>query len=225
MGSDYSNSKGSTLKLPVKKRREFLDKATKAYASSMDLVTPYLESRGITETTAAAWSLGYVHRGQALPGHEEYEDRLAIPYLTPAGTLTMKFRCVADHDCKSVKCVKYLGEPGELPRLFGVWNFRHDTPTLYLCEGELDAVVATQAGLRAIGIPGATQWRPYWALLFEGYDEVILLRDGDSAGREMAANLQGYLPNLRSVKMPEGEDVTSYVVKHGEEALRERVKV
>jgi DNA primase len=136
-----------------------------------------------------------------------------------------KFRCIQEHDCKESKCVKYLGEAGEIPRLFGVWNFRHDSPTIALTEGELDAIVATQAGARAIGVPGATQWAPYWDHLFEGYDEVVLLRDGDAAGRAMSENLSGRLANLRSVKMPEGEDVSSYVVKHGEEALRERIKV
>ncbi len=216
-------SREQTLKLPTKKRREFLDKATARYADTLDLVAPYLENRGILEQTAAKWQLGYVHDPMA--GHEEYAGRLAIPYLTPAGTLTFKFRCVEHEDCKASGCVKYLGEPGEIPRLFGVWNFRHDDTTLYLTEGELDAVVATQAGLRAVGVPGSTQWVGYWVHLFEGYDEVVLLRDGDQAGRKMSDLVGGHLANFRSVKMPEGEDVSSFVVKNGEEALRERVKV
>lgn len=224
MPSDYSNSsKAQTLKLPGKKRRDFLDKATERYNKSVDAVVPYLESRGIGSFTAERWKLGYVD--EPMPGHEEYEGRLAIPFLTPAGTVMFKFRCVSDHDCKAASCVKYLGEPGEIPRLFGVWNFRHDASTLALTEGELDAIVSTQAGVRAVGVPGATQWRKYWAYLFEGYDEVVLLRDGDSAGRKMSETLAGILPNLRAVGMPEGEDVSSFVVKHGDEALRERLKV
>lgn len=216
-------SKAQTLKLPTKKRREFLDKATDRYAINVATVEPYLENRGITLKTAIAWRLGYVD--EPLPGHEEYEGRLAIPYLTPGGTMMMKFRCIQHEDCKASGCVKYLGEPGEIPRLYGVWNFRHDTPTLYLTEGELDAVVATQAGLRAVGVPGSTQWAEYWTHLFEGYDEVVLLRDGDAAGRKMGDLVATRLANCRTVKMPEGEDVSSFVVKNGEEALRERIKV
>lgn len=191
------------------------------YAAEVDQVAPYLESRGIQLETAKAWKLGFV--ADPMPGHEDFKGRLAIPYLSPAGCLAFKFRCVDHQDCKAVDCIKYLGEPGAEPRIFGVWNFRHDTPVLALCEGELDAITATQVGVRAVGFPGATHWRDYWAHLFEGYDEVVLLRDGDSAGRKMAETLAGRLPNLRSVGMPEGEDVSSLVVKLGGDALRERI--
>lgn len=223
MQSDsYSTSKAQTLKLPTKKRREYLAKATEKYAANLATIAPYLEGRGISGTTAAKWKLGYVE--DAMPGHEDMVGRLSIPYLTPAGTLCIKFRCTDEHDCKTFSCVKYLGEPNE-NRLFGMWNLRHDTPVLALCEGELDAVIATQAGVRAVGVPGATLWRSYWDHLFEGYDEVVLLRDGDAAGRKMSENLLGRLPNCRVVKMPEGMDVTSFVCEYGEEALRERMMV
>lgn len=223
MQSVSSNTqKAPTLKLPVKKRREYLARAVTEYAAKLDLVAPYLESRGIRRDTAERWQLGYVET--PLPGHEDFGGRLAIPYLTPAGPLCIKFRCVESHDCKAAGCVKYLGEPNE-NRLFGVWNFRHDDPVIHICEGELDAIVATQAGVRAVGVPGATQWRPYWDHLFEGYDEVVLLRDGDAAGRKMGETLMGRLPNLRAVKMPEGEDVSSFVLAHGGDALRERITI
>jgi len=223
MPSDYSNTqKAQTLKLPVKKRRDYVAKAVAEYAGKVDLVMSYLESRGIRRDTAERWQLGFVET--PLPGHEDFVGRLAIPYLTPAGPLCLKFRCVEPHDCKATGCVKYLGEPNE-NRLFGVWNFRHDDPVIHICEGELDAIVATQTGLRAVGIPGASSWRPYWDHLFEGYDEVVLLRDGDAAGRKMSENLQGRLPNCRTVKMPEGHDVSSFVMANGGDALRERIQV
>jgi DNA primase len=220
MSSD--TSRGQTLKLPTKKRREYVAKAVALYSASLDNVTSYLVNRGIDRDTAERWQLGYVET--PLPGHEDFVGRLAIPYLTPAGPLCIKFRCVESHDCKAAGCVKYLGEPNE-NRLFGVWNFRHDDPTIAITEGELDAVVATQVGVRAIGVPGATQWRPYWDHLFEGYDEVVLLRDGDAAGRKMSENLMARLPQLRVVKMPEGQDVTSFVVENGGDALKERIAV
>lgn len=217
-----STSKAQTLKMPTKKRREYVAKAVDLYTARLDAVAPYLESRGISRDTAERWQLGYVET--PLPGHEDFVGRLAIPYLTPAGPLCIKFRCVESHDCKATGCVKYLGEPNE-SRLFGVWNFRHDDPVMHICEGELDAIVATQAGLRAVGVPGATTWQSFWDYLFEGYEEVVLLRDGDSAGREMSNKLAARLPNLRVVKMPEGEDVSSFVQKNGGAALKERITV
>lgn len=215
------NNTGSPLRLPNRKRRDFLEKATTEYHGRLDEAVPYLESRGITGDTARKWKLGFV--ADPLPGHEEFKGRLAIPYLTPAGTVLFKFRCIDHQDCKTFGCIKYLGESGEAPRVFGVWNLRYDVTSILLCEGELDTIVATQAGFRAVGVPGATQFRDYWLNLFEGYDEVILPRDGDAAGREMASLWQGRLPQCRAVKMPEGEDVTSLYVKGGGDALRERL--
>lgn len=207
--------------MPNKKRRDFLERATTEYHDSLAEAVPYLESRGVTVETATKWRLGFV--ADPLPGHEEFKRRLAIPYLTPAGTVLFKFRCIDHADCKSMGCVKYLGEHGEQPRVFGVWNLRHDASSILLCEGELDTIVATQAGLRAIGVPGATQFRDYWLHLFEGYEEVLIARDGDSAGREMACLWQGRLAQSRVAKMPEGEDLASVFCKFGAEALRERL--
>lgn len=223
MPSGYSGmQKPQTLRLPTSKRRNFLDRATEQYAQSVGPAIPYLESRGIPADVTAKWKLGYV--GEPLGGHEDYSGRLAIPYLTPAGTVGMKFRCLEHADCRTMNCVKYLGEPGEPDHLFGVWNFRKDAPMLALCEGELDTIVATSVvGIPAVGIGGSTKWRSYWAHLFEGYDEVVLLRDGDKAGRDMAENLAGRLHNLRIVKMPEGHDVSSFVLAEGRDALLERI--
>lgn len=223
MPSGYSSTqKAQTLKLPTSKRRSFLDRATAKYSADVLPVIPYLESRGISAEIASRWQLGYVL--EPLGGHEDYQGRLSIPYLTPAGTVTMKFRCVAHDDCRTMQCVKYLGEPGEVPRLFGVWNLRKDEPVIALCEGELDTIVATSVvGIPAVGVPGSTQWRSYWSHLFDGYDEVVLLRDGDRAGREMSENLAGRLHNLRIVKMPEGHDVSSFVLAEGRDALLERI--
>lgn len=223
MPSDYSGtSKAQTLRMPTQKRRAFLGKATELYATEVEQVAPYLESRGIPLDAAKAWKLGYV--AAPLGGHEDYAGRLAIPYLTPAGPLAIKFRCIAHADCRTMNCVKYLGEPGEPDRLFGVWNLRKDVPLIALTEGELDAVVATSvAGIPAVGIAGSTKWRSYWAHLFEGYEEVVLLRDGDQAGKQMAENLGSKLHNLRVVKMPEGHDVSSYVLAEGVAALQERI--
>lgn len=206
--------------MPTKKRREFLNRATEVYAASVEDIAPYLDSRGLRAETVAEWKLGYVK--DPLSGDEDYAGRLAIPYLTPAGTVSMKFRCVAEHSCKTTGCVKYLGPPNEM-HLFGTLNFKYDLPSLVLAEGELDTIISTQAGVRAVGVPGSSVWLPWWDHLFEGYDEVVLARDGDPAGRKMAESLSVRLANLRPVKMPEGEDISSFVLSYGGGAYRERL--
>lgn len=41
----------------------------------------------------------------------------------------------------------------------------------------------------------------------------------------MSENLMARLPQLRVVKMPEGQDVSSFVAEFGGDALKERITV
>lgn len=160
-----------------------------------------------------------------MPGHEQFQGRLCIPYLTPSGVVNLKFRCIADHDCKSLDGhKKYLEESGAQARLFGVWNLRSDSPVICLCEGELDTIACTSlAGLPAVGISGVEKWKPHWRHVFEGYDEVLILADGDEAGRRMGESVVSRLYNSRIVTMPVGHDVNSLIVEQGVDALIERL--
>ena len=211
----------STLKLPSLKRRALLDKATSEYNECVEIALPYLEARGLSLDVANKWKLGYVL--DPLPGHERFKGYLSIPYLTRAGTVAIKFRCIQDHDCKQEKHPKYDSEKNAGTYLFGAMSFWKDSSIICVTEGELDAIAADVAGLPAVGISGATKWLSHWQYCFEGYDEVIVLADGDEAGEKLTSNVMGSVHNGREVRFPDGEDVSSFLVKHGPEALRERV--
>lgn len=214
--------KDATFVLPSAKRRASLAKAVGRYGQALDEAAEYLAGRGIPIEVAAYWQLGVVT--DPLPEHEQYRGMLVIPYLTPAGPVDLKFRCLQAHDCKAVEShAKYMHEAGSTARLFGVTNLSTDSEVLCLCEGELDTLVcASLVGIPAIGISGASKWRPWWNHVFEGYSEVVLIHDGDDAGRKMAQNVGAQLYNSRAVPLPKGEDVNSFVHKFGPDALRER---
>src|SRR5690349_19292310 len=94
-------------------QRRSLEIATLRYAENLDLAMPYLEKRGITRATAKSVMLGVVT--DPVLGHAPARGRLAIPYITDAGPVTMNFRCMEDHDCKTVdKHSKYWRQPGSL---------------------------------------------------------------------------------------------------------------
>ena len=183
-----------------------------------------MAARGIPEHVAYEHGLGVVR--DPLPGHERQEGWLVIPYLSPGGVLDLKYRCMEDHDHQAAGHPKYIGETGSTAKLYGVNAFREDSPVLGITEGELDAVVATSVvGLPSIGISGANKWCSWWSHCFEGYEEVIVLQDGDEAGEKLSktvgANL--YNCNVRIVPMWTGEDVSSSVLTRGIEAVRERI--
>lgn len=217
-------SKGIPFKPPSKKRRESLALAAEEYAKTIAEAAPYLTSRGIDLDAANRWLLGFVANPR--PGHEEFTRMLAIPYVTLAGVVDIKFRCVENHDCKEHGHPKYNKESGYSTRLFGVMSFQRSSPFVCVCEGELDALVAAEyAGMPAVAVPGVQAWKPHYPYLFEGYADVIVLRDGDDAGKKLADRVIETCHNARSVAMPTGEDVNSFLVKHGAQALRDKVGV
>lgn len=202
-----------------KSQRELLERATENYAQNIGEILPYLESRGITQPTATMFRLGFVKEPEV--GHEPYIGKLSIPYLTPAGTIDIRFRALSP----DAGGPKYMSRPGATTHIFNINALGNADDTLVVCEGELDTVIATQAGFTAVGLPGANNWKPFYARVLADWNKVILLCDGDNAGREMAKNLSRELDNVFPVFMPEGQDVNDVYLAEGADGLRKRAGV
>ena len=201
-----------------KSQRELLEKATESYAQNLQEIVPYLQSRGITEQTATMFRLGFVREPEM--GHEPYVGKLAIPYLTPTGVIDIRFRSL-----NSDSGPKYMSRPGATTHIYNITALSNDSDVLAICEGELDTVVATQAGFSAVGLPGANNWKSFYNRVLADWSKVILLCDGDNAGREMAKHLSRELDNVFPVFMPEGQDVNDVYLAEGADGLRKRAGV
>jgi DNA primase len=153
-------------------------------------------------------------------GHEPYAGKLAIPYLTPSGVIDIRFRSLNNDGGP-----KYMSRPGATTHIFNINALSNDADCLTICEGELDTVVATQAGFNAVGLPGANNWKSFYARVLADWSKVILLCDGDNAGREMAKNLSRELENVFPVFMPEGKDVNDVYLAEGADGLLKRAGV
>ena len=201
-----------------KSQKELLEKATESYAQNLQEIVPYLQSRGITEQTAIMFRLGFVREPEM--GHEPYVGKLAIPYLTPTGVIDIRFRSL-----NSDGGPKYMSRPGATTHIYNINALSNDSDVLAICEGELDTVVATQAGFSAVGLPGANNWKSFYNRVLADWAKVVLLCDGDNAGREMAKHLSRELDNVFPVFMPEGQDVNDVYLNEGAEGLRKRAGV
>jgi DNA primase len=201
-----------------KSQKELLEKATESYAQNLQEIVPYLQSRGITEQTAIMFRLGFVREPEM--GHEPYVGKLAIPYLTPTGVIDIRFRSL-----NSDGGPKYMSRPGATTHIYNINALGNDSDVLAICEGELDTVVATQAGFSAVGLPGANNWKSFYNRVLADWSKVVLLCDGDNAGREMAKHLSRELDNVFPVFMPEGQDVNDVYLSEGAEGLRKRAGV
>lgn len=198
-------------------QRASLERAVKHYEQQIGAAGDYLWSRGIPEHVAVTRRLGAVV--EPLVGHEQYVGRLAIPYLTPAGVVDIRFRTIgaAQHGDK------YLSRPGSTLHVYGVLSLQTHSPILGICEGELDALVLDElVGIPAIGIPGAQAWRDHYWRLVEDYERVMVFADGDQPGRDFAKRVAATVEGAVVVGMPDDQDVNSVYLSEGADGLRRR---
>lgn len=194
-----------------------LETATETYSQQVDEVGRYLTSRGITKEAAHKHRLGFV--ASPMIGHEDMIGRLSIPYVTPAGVVEMRFRSIDPNTNP-----KYLSRVGSKTHMYNVNAFNERSEFIAVCEGEMDAIVASSiCGIPAVGVPGAQTWQASYRRAFQDYRKVFILADGDAAGQELAKKVVQAIDVAVVVTMPEGKDVNDIVMEEGPEGLRERI--
>lgn len=182
----------------------------------MDDVAPYLVARGISRETAAMYRLGYVR--EPVRGDDEMVGRLSIPYITTGGVVDIRYRSVNASDGP-----KYLSRAGSKVHLFGVTALLKPSDYIVLCEGEIDCITLNQIGVPAVGVPGANNWKDYWRLLLLDYSDVIVVCDGDQAGRDFGRKVAERVDGATVVHLPDGTDVNDLYVREGAQAIKDKV--
>lgn len=200
--------------------RQMLEQATATYEANVSRVLEYLNGRGIGEEVAKHYRLGFVAEPTPGYGDEDYVGRLTIPYITPAGVVDVRFRSLAGDG------PKYLSRVGAKARMFNTRALQRSSRNVLICEGEIDTVIADGVvGIPAVGVPGASNWHKHYPLLFEGYQRVFVMSDGDSAGREFGKKVVSTLDNAVSITMPDGMDVNDVLINEGASGIRRRVGI
>jgi hypothetical protein len=174
------------------------------------------------------WKLGYVEEA-AQPEHEKMVGRVTIPYYTDAGYSSLVFRCthLPGEECKEIPHhQKYMALKGLYRPMFnaGILTRGHDT--IYIVEGEVDAIVATSLGLPCVALTTSKRWEQHWSYMFDGPTRKVALCDGDSidpktgkiAGEEFGEMLVDKI-GAETVTFPQGLDVASFNLERGPEAL------
>jgi DNA primase len=145
---------------------------------------------------------------------------VSIPYLSPTGVLTMRFRRPPDSDAP----MKYWSPKGTATRMFNTNALLNPGHWIAICEGEFDTIAATQAGIPAIGIPGVQSWKPYMRHALNGFSRVIVLADNDDSGQGAAFGdmIAEQLEEVKVRMAPKGHDVNSSLKEFGIAGLREK---
>lgn len=201
-------------------RRELLAQATERYSEALvgSAAEEYLAGRGIPLAVAESFKLGYVR--DPLEGHERFRARLAIPYLTPTGTVGMRYRSL-DPDGDP----KYDSEAGQRTALFNARDLHRSEPWIAVCEGELDTVVMSGVvGVPAVGIPGVEHWNKsgsMWRRLLEDYEQVFVVLDPDKAGQKAVKQIAAMVENPVVIDLP--ADVNDTVQIEGPNYILEQM--
>jgi DNA primase len=177
----------------------------------------YLIARGVDRATADTHQLGVAVDPH--PGHERFQGMLSIPYLDRDGRpLSVRFRCLEEHDHREHFHGKYNSVKGDPARVFNVGAIHRAEDEIHVTEGEFDAMVLTRVGYHAVAIPGAQAWRGHHRRMLAGFSRVYVWGDPDDAGAEFVQKVTRALRNAKGVRLRDG-DVTDTFLAGGAEAL------
>jgi DNA primase len=209
------------LQTLTESQREFMTEATEKYSEAFpnSPASLYLQQRNIDpEKASSMFRLGHV--SEPLPSHERFAGMLAIPYIAKSGTVGFKFRRLDDNG------PKYLAPENSRVRLYNVLDVFMNTPQVLIVEGELDCVTAKIAGVPAVvGVSGAQNWKPHFARVLDGFEEVIVCVDNDvdkesgNAGQQLAQKILRDIPHARNVVVASGLDINALYSLKGHEGL------
>lgn len=199
--------------------RASLQASAELYHQSIDEESlDYLGERGLGDrSTVDRFLLGRVV--EPAKGHEAYAGRLCIPYLTPAGAVALRFRCIKHAKCEGHP--KYLDVSGQGTYLYNVAALREAADVIYLTEGEIDAISASVVGFPAVGVSGAEKWQEHWSRNLEDYEQVVVLADGDDPGKRFAEMVREKVEQARVIQLPAGHDTNSFLVEYGVSAFKD----
>ena len=150
---------------------------------------------------------------------------IEIPYRdTNGNTVAIRYRLALDG------ANRFRWRQGDTPCLYGLWRLDDWElgSDLYLCEGETDALTLWHAGLPALGIPGATAWKPEWWRNLWEFGRIVIIPDADKAGEQMTERLVATCPDhlrerIQVLRLPESvKDANELWQREGANAERFR---
>ncbi len=130
--------------------------------------------------------------------YDFFRDEITIPYLAHGIAQQIRGRAIDP----SVEKNKYRTPPGDPVRLFNV-DAAWSAEELIVCEGEFDAMILTQHGFSAVGVPGATGWKESFRGYITTVKKIWVMYDPDTAGQDQAVKVKDSLgPLARNVVLP-----------------------
>jgi DNA primase len=163
----------------------------------VDPLHPYLRERGILEETARTFGIGF------FPGRGSMSGRIVIPIHNREGQLVAYAgRAIGDTEPR----YKF---PAGFRKSLEVFNLHRvmGEVSVVVVEGFFDCMKVSQAGFPCVGLMGCTMSRAQEDAIAGQFGKVVLMLDGDTAGREAAEGiydrLAGSVYQVEVVALPD----------------------
>ena len=191
--------------LPEREKKTFKRPAKPQCQAAKAGAALWLQSRGLTVETIAAFRIAEQTRGD--------KTYAVFPYLRDGELVNLKYRNIAEkRDMRQ--------EGGAEPCLFGWHLIDPKARTVAITEGEIDAMTLHQCGIPALSVnagAGNHQWLENdWERL-ERFDEILVFFDNDTAGEDGAKEVIRRLgmERCKRVTLPT-KDANDYLMQGAE---------
>jgi DNA primase len=165
---------------------------------NIDCSHPYLKERGVSEETAQKFGMGF------FPGKGSMHDRIVIPIHNSKGELVAYAGRTIDG---SEPRYKFPAGFHKSLELFNVHRVR-DEVSVVLVEGFFDCMMVTQAGIPCVALMGSTMSNAQEESIREYFAHVVVMLDGDEAGRgaseEIVERLRRLIYQVDMVALDDG---------------------
>lgn len=164
----------------------------------IDHAHPYLKERGITEVTARAFGVG------VFPGKGGMHGRCVFPIHDARGELVAYAGRSIDGAEPRYRFPAGFHKSQELFNLHRVAG----ELSVVVVEGFFDCMKVSQAGYPCVAVMGSTMSSTQERLLAETFSDIVVMLDGDAAGRTatqtISDRLQRVIFNVKTVDLLDG---------------------
>ena len=165
---------------------------------NIDCTHAYLVERGLTEDIAQTFGVGF------FAGKGSMHDRIVIPVHNAEGELVAYTGRSIDG---SEPRYKFPAGVHKSLELFNLHRVKREV-SIVLVEGFFDCMKVTQAGYPCVALMGASMSKAQEKLIGEYFGHVVVMLDGDEAGRDAAVGiadrLQRIVYQVQLVDLPQG---------------------
>jgi hypothetical protein len=104
---------------------------------------------------------------------------------------------------------------GSPPGLYGVDRLTEEDQVVLVLEGETDVLAADLLGIRAVGVPGVSNWKPEWAKALAGKEVIVWQEPGEPA-QNLVDTIAQDIPGIKVIPAPGGiKDIVELVDQAG----------